>query len=285
MPLELSFEFFPPKTEVGLDKLLSTAEALSAFNPTFFSVTYGAGGSTRDKTLAAVSTLNQANFAPVAPHISAIGSYKADVDQLLQTYQAQGIRQLVVLRGDHVSGMPTSAGEFRYANELLQYIRATTGSYFRTAIAAYPEFHPEAGCSLTDFHYFKQKASFADMAITQYFFNPDSYFYFVDLCRQHHITIPIIPGIMPIGSLEKLQRFSNLCGAEIPRWLAQRMQSLQHDEHAMIEFGVEVVAKLCEKLIAGGCPGLHFYTLNSATITSRICNALGFKVAEAQLVE
>lgn len=269
---EISFEFFPPKTAEGIDKLRETRKELARFNPEFFSVTFGAGGSTRDRTMETVLQIQREGFQ-AAPHISCISSSKAEIRDLLHTYQAQGIQRLVALRGDVPSG-EVSAGDFRYASELVEFIRAETGSHFHIEVAAYPEFHPEAKTPAADLQNLKRKMDAgANSAITQYFYNADAYFRFVDQCDDLGITIPIVPGIMPIYNITQLARFSSICGAEIPRWLKLRLEEYGDDMASLRALGVDVVSELCEMLLAGGAPSLHFYTLNqSATIAAIINN-------------
>ena len=270
--LAFSFEFFPPKTTEGMDKLREARKELAKFNPEFFSVTFGAGGSTRDRTMETVLEIQREGFQ-AAPHISCISSGKAEIRDLLQTYQAQGIKRLVALRGDVPSG-EVSAGDFRYASELVEFIRAETGSHFHIEVAAYPEFHPEAKTPAADLLNLKRKMDAgANSAITQYFYNADAYFRFVDQCDELGITIPIVPGIMPIYNITQLARFSSICGAEIPRWLKLRLEEYGDDMASLRALGVDVVSELCEMLLAGGAPNLHFYTLNqSATIATIINN-------------
>lgn len=269
---EISFEFFPPKTVEGVEKLRETRKELAQFNPEFFSVTFGAGGSTRDRTMETVLEIQREGFQ-AAPHISCISSSKAEIRDLLHTYQAQGIRHLVALRGDVPSG-EVSAGDFRYASELVEFIRAETGSHFHIEVAAYPEFHPEAKTPAADLLNLKRKMDAgANSAITQYFYNADAYFRFVDQCDDLGITIPIVPGIMPIYNITQLARFSSICGAEIPRWLKLRLEEYGDDMASLRALGIDVVSELCEVLLADGAPSLHFYTLNqSATIATIINN-------------
>lgn len=269
---EVSFEFFPPKTAEGVEKLRETRKELAKFNPEFFSVTFGAGGSTRDRTMETVLEIQREGFQ-AAPHISCISSSKAEIRDLLQTYQAHGINRLVTLRGDVPSG-EVSAGDFRYASELVEFIRIETGDHFFIEVAAYPEFHPEAKTPAADLLNLKRKMDVgANSAITQYFYNADAYFRFVDQCDDLGITIPIVPGVMPIYNITQLARFSSICGAEIPRWLKMRLEEYGDDMASLRALGVDVVSELCEALLAGGAPSLHFYTLNqSATIATIINN-------------
>ncbi len=270
--LVLSFEFFPPKTAEGVEKLRETRKELARFNPEFFSVTFGAGGSTRDRTMETVLEIQREGFQ-AAPHISCISSSKTEIRDLLQAYQAHGIRRLVALRGDVPSG-EVSAGDFRYASELVEFIRQETGDHFFIEVAAYPEFHPEAKTPAADLQNLKRKMDAgANSAITQYFYNADAYFRFVEQCDDLGITMPIVPGIMPIYNITQLSRFSSICGAEIPRWLKLRLEEYGDDMVSLRALGVDVVSELCETLLAGGAPSLHFYTLNqSATIATIISN-------------
>ncbi len=272
---EVSFEFFPPKTSEGMDKLRDTRMQLAKFDPEFFSVTFGAGGSTRDRTMDTVLEIQREGFQ-AAPHISCISSSKAEIRDLLHAYQAQGIKRLVTLRGDVPSG-EVSTGDFRYASELVEFIRAETGDHFYIEVAAYPEFHPEARTPAADLQNLKRKmGAGANSAITQYFYNADAYFRFVEQCDGLGITIPIVPGIMPIYNITQLARFSSICGAEIPRWLKMRLEEYGDDMASLRAFGVDVVSELCETLLAWGAPSLHFYTLNQAgTISSIIQNIEG----------
>lgn len=266
---DVSFEFFPPKTTEGMDKLRETRSQLAKFNPEFYSVTFGAGGSTRDRTMDTVLEIQREGFQ-AAPHISCISSSKSEIRDLLQAYQAQGIKRLVALRGDIPSG-EVSAGDFRYASELVTFIREETGSHFSIEVAAYPEFHPEARTPAADLQNLKRKVDAgANSAITQYFYNADAYFRFVDQCDALGISVPIVPGIMPIYNITQLARFSSVCGAEIPRWLKMRLEEYGDDMASLRAFGVDVVSELCETLLAWGVPSLHFYTLNQSNIISNI---------------
>jgi methylenetetrahydrofolate reductase (NADPH) len=265
----LSFEFFPPKTAEGMDKLRETRTQLAKFNPEFYSVTFGAGGSTRDRTMDTVLEIQREGFQ-AAPHISCISSSKDEIRDLLHAYQAQGINRLVTLRGDIPSG-EVSAGDFRYASELVQFIRGETGSHFHIEVAAYPEFHPEARTPAADLQNLKRKVDAgANSAITQYFYNADAYFRFVEQCDALGIAIPIVPGIMPIYNITQLARFSSICGAEIPRWLKMRLEEYGDDMVSLRAFGIDVVSELCDTLLAWGAPSLHFYTLNQAGTISNI---------------
>lgn len=272
--LTLSFEFFPPKTPEGVEKLRATRDKLAALKPKFFSVTFGAGGSTRERTLETVLEI-QRSGSEAAPHLSCIGSTRENIREILQTYKASGIRHMVALRGDLPSGM-ADPGEFRYANELVEFIRAETGGWFNIEVAAYPEIHPQAKNAQADLEAFARKAKAgANAAITQYFFTADAYFRFVEEARGLGVDIPIVPGIMPISNFSTLARFSDACGADIPRWIRKRMEGHGDDAEAIRAFGADIVTALCEKLLAGGAPGLHFYTLNNARPTMEIWQRLG----------
>ncbi|HKE41258.1 MAG TPA: methylenetetrahydrofolate reductase [NAD(P)H] [Casimicrobiaceae bacterium] len=268
-----SFEFFPPATPEGAQKLVDTREQLARLGPKFFSVTYGAGGSTRDRTLAAVLDI-QASGQRAAPHISCIGSTRRSIRETLATYRSHGIGHLVALRGDLPSGT-ADVGEFRYANDLVEFIRAETGNAFHIEVACYPEYHPQAPSPDADLANFKRKIDAgADSAITQYFFNADSYYHFVERAAAAGVHVPIVPGIMPIMSFSKIARFSDACGAEIPRWIRRKMESFGDDAASIRAFGLDVVADLCADLLAHGAPGLHFYTLNQAALTTTIWQRL-----------
>jgi methylenetetrahydrofolate reductase (NADPH) len=269
-----SFEFFPPQTGAGISKLASTRQQLAHLKPEFFSVTFGAGGSTRDRTLETVRQIQDAGYS-AAPHLSCIGSTPENIRHLLKTYQDLGISRIIALRGDLPSGM-SGIGDFQYANELVEFIRLETGDHFHIEVAAYPEFHPQAISARDDLLNFKRKVDAgADAAITQYFYNADSYFYFMDACEKLGITIPIVPGIMPIVKFAQLARFSDACGAEIPRWMRRTLESYRDDSASIQDFGLEIVSKLCERLLAGGAPGLHFYTMNQTKPTLAIWQRLG----------
>ena len=272
--LNLSIEFFPPQTPEGMAKLHATRAQLSVLKPEFFSVTYGAGGSTRERTFEAVFDILAAGDQ-AAPHLSCIGSSKESIREILAEYKARGIRRLVALRGDLPSGM-ADFGEFRHANELVKFIREETAQQFSIEVAAYPEWHPQAKSPRDDLLAFKRKVEAgANSAITQYFYNFDAYVHFVDACRAMGIEIPIVPGIMPISSFSKLARFSDACGAEIPRWMRKKFESFGDDSDSIKAFGFDVVTELCEKLLAAGAPGLHFYSMNQAAPTLEICKRLG----------
>ncbi len=269
-----SFEFFPPKTPEGMEKLRATREKLAVLKPKFFSVTFGAGGSTRDRTLDTVLEIQQQGYE-AAPHLSCIGATRDDIRAILKTYKENGIRRIVALRGDLPSGM-AEPGELRYAGELVAFIRAETGDTFHLEVAAYPEIHPQAKSARDDLKNFagKVKAG-ADSAITQYFFNADAYFRFVDEAHALGVNIPIVPGIMPIGNFSQLARFSDACGADIPRWIRKRMEGYGDDADSIRAFGLDVVTDMCQRLMAGGAPGLHFYTLNQAALSLEIWKRLG----------
>jgi len=271
----LSFELFPAQTPEGIEKLRVTVADLAKLGPEFFSVTYGAGGSTRERTLGVVDDL-VASRRDVAPHLSCVGATRASVRELLDRYRGQGIRRLVALRGDLPSGM-VEVGEFRYANDLVAFIRAETADWFRIEVAAYPEVHPQARSAEDDLRNFVRKVEAgADAAITQYFFNADAYWSFVADARAKGVGIPIVPGIMPITRFTQLARFSDACGAEIPRWIRRRLEGFGDDVASVRAFGLDVVGALCERLLAAGAPGLHFYTLNQAGPVTALWDRLGF---------
>ena len=273
-PRTYSFEFFPPKTAEGAIKLQGTTRQLAQLNPAFFSVTYGAGGSTRDGTLKTVQQI-LADGHPAAPHLSCIASTRAMLAEVIEEYKAAGIRHIVALRGDMPSGL-AAAGDFRYASELVAFIRERTGDWFHIEVAAYPEYHPQARKPQQDLAAFKAKIDAgADGAITQYFYNPDAYFHFVEQAEALGIDVAIVPGIMPINNFSQLARFSDACGAEIPRWLRLKLEGYGDDTASVKAFGMDVVTELCDKLLAGGAPGLHFYTMNQAGPTSTIWQRLG----------
>jgi methylenetetrahydrofolate reductase (NADH) len=272
-PRLFSFEFFPPKTEQGEAKLQLVQEQLRPLQPDFFSVTFGAGGSTRDKTYETVIGIQKKGIS-AAPHLSCVASTKDNISEILSGYQENGITKIVALRGDMPSGM-LSAGEFRYANELVEFIRVTTGDYFQIHVAAYPEMHPQAMNCAEDLKNFKRKVEAgADAAITQYFYNAEAYFHFVDACEKQGIDIPIVPGIMPITNFSQLFRFSDMCGAEIPRWMRKQLESYGDDKASIQAFGLDVVSNLCQRLLDNGAPGLHFYTMNQAAPVLAVWNNL-----------
>ncbi len=269
-----SLEFFPPKTAEGVAKLRAARAQLVQLKPAFCSVTFGAGGSTREGTLATVLEIRDEGMA-AAPHISCIGGTRESLADVLAQYRAHGIRHVVALRGDLPSGM-ADAGEFRYASDLVAFIREETGDWFHVDVACYPEYHPQARSPQEDLDHFERKVrAGADSAITQYFFNPDAYWNFVDACAARGLTIPIVPGIMPIASSSRLARFSDACGAEIPRWIRRKLESYGDDTASLRAFGLDVVTDLCARLLEGGAPGLHFYTLNGAGLTTTIWHRLG----------
>ncbi len=269
-----SFELFPPKTDVGMEKLKTTVRSMNEVNPLYFSVTYGAGGSTRDRTLETVDWLRSEGIK-TAPHLSCIGLHKEEIRELLHHYRDQGINRLVALRGDMPSGMGDT-GDFPYANELVEFIRAETGDHFHLEVAAYPEFHPQAQTARIDLENFQRKVDAgANAVITQYFYNADAYFDFVDSCEKMGINIPIVPGIMPINNYLQLSRFSDACGAEIPRWMRKRMEEFGDDLESIRAFGLDVVTEMCQRLLDHGAPGLHFYTMNQAGLTLNLWNNLG----------
>ena len=269
-----SFEFFPPKTPEGMQRLRGTVQQLAQLHPAFFSVTYGAGGSTREGTLATVLQIREDGQA-AAPHISCIAQTRESVREVVAGYKEHGIRHIVALRGDMPSGL-AAAGDFRYASELVAFIRAETGDWFEIEVAAYPEYHPQARRPQQDLAAFRAKVDAgANAAITQYFYNPDAYFHFVDQARAMGIGIPIVPGIMPINNFSQLARFSDACGAEIPRWMRLKMEGYGDDTASIKAFGMDVVTDLCDRLLAGGAPGLHLYTMNQAGPACTLWQRLG----------
>ena len=272
--MDNSFEFFPPKTLEGKAKLRSTWQELAALKPRFFSCTFGAGGSTREGTLETVLEIRAAGHE-AAPHLSCIASTRKDLAEQLERYRSNGIRHLVALRGDLPSGI-AAAGELRYASELVSFVREKTGDWFRIEVACYPEYHPQTRNAADEVRNFKRKVDAgADSAITQYFYNADAYFRFVDEARRAGIGIPIVPGIMPISNFAQLARFSDACGAEIPRWIRKRLEGYGDDIASIRAFGLDVVTDLADDLLARGAPGLHFYTLNQAALTTTIWQRLG----------
>ncbi|MBB5203139.1 methylenetetrahydrofolate reductase (NADPH) [Inhella inkyongensis] len=275
MRTPVSFEFFPPNTPVGHDKLLNqVVPALAALKPEYFSVTYGAGGATRDKTLATVKAIAAAGHQ-AAPHLSCIGATRDSLREILAEYRAQGIRRVVALRGDLPSGT-AGLGEFRYAEELVRFIRETEGPDWQIEVAAYPETHPQCRYAAKDVQHFaaKMKAG-ADAAITQFFFNPEAYFHFVDEARRLGVTQAIVPGIMPFHNYHRIAQFAQRDGIDIPRWVALKMEGFMDDTASIRAFGLDVVTRLCERLIEGGAPGIHFYSLNQSELTLEICRRLG----------
>jgi len=273
-PRTFSFEFFPPKTPEGKEKLRATWKQLGQLKPKFFSCTFGAGGSTREGTLETVLEIRAAGYE-AAPHLSCIASSRAELKAQIERYRAHGIRHIVALRGDLPSGL-ASSGELRYANELVAFIRETTGDWFHIEVACYPEYHPQTRSAADEIRNFKRKIDAgANSSITQYFYNADAYFRFVDDCEAAGITIPIVPGIMPIGNFAQLARFSDACGAEIPRWLRFKLESYRDDTTSIRSCGLDVVTRLCDDLLRAGAPGLHFYTLNQAGLSTTIWQRLG----------
>lgn len=273
MKPEISFEFFPPQTPDGVEKLRATRSRLAVASPGFFSVTYGAGGSTRSRTFDIVLEIAAEGHA-ACPHLSCIGSSRESIRKILHDYRAHGISRIVALRGDLPSGM-ADPGEFRYANELVEFIRLETGEWFHISVAAYPEWHPQARSPRDDLLNFRRKVEAgANAAITQFFYNADAYAHFVAEARALGVTIPIVPGIMPITSFSKLARFADSSGAEIPRWMRKKFESFGDDADSIRAFGLDVVTELCERLLALGAPGLHFYTLNQATLPLEILRRL-----------
>jgi methylenetetrahydrofolate reductase (NADPH) len=269
-----SFEFFPPQTPEGVEKLRATRKQLAQLGPEFFSVTFGAGGSTRDRTLETVLEIRSEGHS-AAPHLSCIGSTKKELIAILERYRENKIKHVVALRGDLPSGL-AAPGELQYARDLVALIRAHTGDYFFIEVAAYPETHPQARSAKDDLINFKSKVDAgANSAITQYFFNADAYFRFVDDCEAMGVSIPIVPGIMPVNRFAQLARFSDACGAEIPRWMRKKLESFGDDAASIRAFGLDVVTDLCDRLLRAGAPGLHFYTLNQAGLTSTIWQRLG----------
>ncbi|WIT14086.1 methylenetetrahydrofolate reductase [NAD(P)H] [Paucibacter sediminis] len=270
----VSFEFFPPNTPVGAEKLKTVVQELSVLKPQYFSVTYGAGGSTREKTLATVSEIAAMGYE-AAPHLSCVGSTRENIAEILATYRAQNIRRVVALRGDLPSGTAT-AGEFRYAAELVRFIRETQGADWKIEVAAYPEYHPQQRYAARDLQHFADKMrAGADEAITQFFFNPDAYFNFVDEVRKLGVDAPIVPGIMPFHNYARIAQFAARDGIEIPRWVALKMEGYMDDAASIRAFGLDVMTRVCERLIADGVPGIHFYTLNQSALTLELCKRLG----------
>lgn len=273
-PLRLSFEFFPPKTDVGREKLINVRKELNKLNPDFFSVTYGAGGSTRDNTVGIVTQMKKEGL-DVAPHLSFGGDDEESMLQLITEYKDAGINRIVALRGDMPSGVG-GALQLVYANELVAFIRKHFGEHFQLDVAAYPEIHPESDSYSSDIAFLKKKLDAgANSAVTQYFFNPDAYFYFIEQCNKAGIDKPIYPGIMPITNYKNLARFSDACGAEIPRWIRKKLEDFGNDQESISAFGVDLISELCETLLENGAPGLHFYTMNQIEPTKTIFNNLG----------
>jgi methylenetetrahydrofolate reductase (NADPH) len=273
-PKQFSFEFFPPKSDEGAAKLRETRDELAKFNPKYVSVTFGAGGSTQEGTVDTVREMINAGI-DTAPHLSCIGSSKEDIRSLLNDYIEMGVKRIVALRGDMPSGM-REAGAFHYANELVEFIRSETGDHFHIEVAAYPEFHPQAPTATSDLDNFANKVKAgANAAITQYFYNLDAYLRFIEECEKRGVDIPVVPGIMPITNIKNLARFSEMCGAEIPRWLRLRLEAFGDDSQSLRAFGLEVTTELCRKLLDSGAPGLHFYTMNQVAPTRTVWNNLG----------
>lgn len=275
-----SFEFFPPKTEEGKAKLQVVRDELARRKPDFFSVTYGAGGSTQERTIDAVLNFQDQGIS-TAPHLSCVGSSKQEIASLLDLYKERGVNRIVALRGDLPSGMGGSAGELKYANELVEFIREHSGNHFNIEVAAYPEFHPQAPSAEEDLMNFKRKVDAgANSAITQYFYNVDSYFYFIDRVEAMGVNIPVVPGIMPVTNYTNLVRFSDMCGAEIPRWIRKQLEAYGDDKTSILKFGEEVVTRMCEQLIDAGAPGIHFYSMNQAEPSLKIWDNLGLSDKE-----
>ena len=270
-----SFELFPPKTEKGFDNMRKAVTALNATNPAFFSCTYGAGGSTQSNTFATVDWLREQGI-DTAPHLTCIGNSIDETLEILQRYKDQGVHRIVALRGDRPSGTGIGGGDLAYANELVSLIRERFADHFHIEVAAYPEMHPQAPDFDTDVQNFKRKVEAgASSAITQYFYNVDAYTRFVEQCERQGVTIPIVPGIMPITNYSNLKRFSDACGAEIPRWISKRLEGFADDVAGIRSFGADVVTRLCEQLLQAGAPGLHFYTMNQSAPTLEIWDNLG----------
>ena len=273
-PKSFSFEFFPPKDDAARAKLREVTDELAGLKPKYFSVTYGAGGSTREGTLATVLRIREAGFH-AAPHLSCVASTREQLREVIHQYKSHGIRHIVALRGDLPSGL-ASSGEFRYASELVRFIREETGDWFHVEVACYPEYHPQARKPQQDLQAFKAKIDAgANAAITQYFYNPDAYFHFAEQARALGIAVPIVPGVMPINNFSQLARFSDACGAEIPRWMRLKLEGFGDDAASVKAFGMDVVTDLCDKLLAGGAPGLHVYTMNMAGPASTLWQRLG----------
>ncbi|MDF1760631.1 MAG: methylenetetrahydrofolate reductase [NAD(P)H] [Coxiellaceae bacterium] len=279
----VSFEFFPPKTADGLQKLVAVADELKAVNPDYISVTFGAGGSTQDNTKKTVRAVREHTGLDLAPHISCVGTDKAQISQLLDEYKCQGIKRLVVLRGDLPSGYGSGGGDFNYAEDLVRFIREHSEDHFHICVAVYPECHPLSGCMQTDLSYFKQKVDAgANEAITQYFYSADAYECLLEETAKLGIDIPITPGIMPITNYTQLARFSDRCGAEIPRWITKRLIGFGDDVKSIRAFGLDVVSQLCEQLVGLGAKDLHFYTLNKAARSLAIIDRLNLEVKKKQ---
>jgi methylenetetrahydrofolate reductase (NADPH) len=277
-PLSYSFELFPPRTPEGVAKLPAVIGQLAAVRPNYFSITYGAGGSTQDGTYETLVTVVKQTGAEAAPHLTCVGSTRDHIAALLDRYRQAGAKRIVALRGDlpATAMSPSAPGDFHYANELVRFIRETHGDAFKIEVAAYPEMHPQASGPAADFEHFRRKVEAgADAALTQLFYNADAYFDFMDRCGKAGITIPVVPGIMPITGFANTLRFCNGCGADLPRWVRLRLDELQDDKPALLDFGLEVVTRLCKTLLENGAPGLHFYTVNQAAPTLRLWKNLG----------
>jgi len=281
MPLSFSCELFPPRTPEGAAKLPGVLSQLAALRPDYFSVTYGAGGSDQDGTYQTLLTIVEHTGVEAAPHLTCVGSTRAHVAALLDRYRACGVKRIVALRGDlpATAMSPAAPGEFHYANELVSFIRQTHGDHFKIEVAAYPEMHPQAASPGADFDNFRRKVEAgADAALTQLFYNVESYFDFMERCAKAGITIPIVPGIMPITSYASIVRFTSGCGADLPRWVRLRLEELQFDKAALLDFGASVVTRICETLLKNGAPGLHFYTINQAEPTMRLWKNLALNI-------
>jgi methylenetetrahydrofolate reductase (NADPH) len=288
MALSFSFELFPPRTPEGAARLPGVIAQLAALRPDYFSVTYGAGGSTQDGTYQTLMKVVEHAGMEAAPHLTCVGSTRTHIGALLDLYRESGMRRIVALRGDlpATAMSPAAPGEFHYAIELVRFIRERHGDAFRIEVAAYPEMHPQAPNPATDFEHFRRKVEAgADGAITQLFYNPDAYFHFMDRCAQAGIRIPVIPGIMPITGYANTVRFCAGCGADLPRWIRLRLEELQNDKPGLVDFGVEVVTRLCETLLRNGAPGLHFYTINQADATTRLWKNLRLPLLQGAMAE
>ena len=285
-PLSFSFELFPPRTPEGVAKLPAVIGQLAAEGPNYFSITYGAGGSTQDGTYETLVTVVKQTGAEAAPHLTCVGSTRAHIATLLDRYREAGAKRIVALRGDlpATAMSPAAPGDFHYASELVRFIRETHGDAFKIEVAAYPEMHPQATGPGADFEHFRRKVEAgADAALTQLFYNADAYFHFMERCGKAGITIPVVPGIMPITGFANTLRFCNGCGADLPRWVRLRLEELQDDKPALLDFGLEVVTRLCQRLLENGAPGLHFYTVNQADPTLRLWKNLGLPVLTGKL--
>jgi methylenetetrahydrofolate reductase (NADPH) len=279
-PLTFSFELFPPRSPEAQAKLPAVIGQLAALRPDYFSVTHGAGGSEQEGTYETLLTVAEHSGVETAPHLTCVGSTRAHVAAQLVRYREAGVKRIVALRGDlpATALSPAAPGEFHYASELVSFIRSEHGDAFKIEVAAYPEMHPQAASPAEDFEYFRRKVEAgADAALTQLFYNADAYFHFLELCSKANIKIPIVPGIMPITSYANTVRFCNGCGADLPRWIRLRLEELEHDKTALVDFGIGVVTRLCESLLRGGAPGLHFYTINQAGPALRLWKNLGLE--------